>query len=672
MEVLTHNETDQIQKPENQEDVSEGRTVPSDRVDPAIASIDRPNMPSNPTLLIELIIVEDRHRTDLGDLSDLKDSINKVGLLHPIVVTADRKLVAGQRRLEAFKELGRAEIPVHFIDLESLVQAEYDENVVRLPFSPIEAYNITEALTPIEQEKAKERKEASRRRKQVDSASGQHSETAGGKLPPGECGKTRDKVATATGYSATSLRKVKEIVAAAKDDPESYAQLLSKLKERKPIEPVYKEFISIRESQSSSDDNSTRPASSEEFTGTALTQDSNERTESNPENHDPDRNVKSNSRPSSKSKSRFSSVPNPTGCELILVNAPWERGHPSSVSPMSIDEIAQLPVRDMAGENCILWLRTPSVHFADAYAALKSWGFDGQDVLTWIKPQPESGDWLWNQTEHFILATRGNPSVDREKQPTSALPDAKDDGTGSPSALYELLEDFCPTKSRVEIFAQTTRSGWSSWPTGYQKPISETQPNPKGVDSSEITILSEVESESSETTMNPVDQDVLETEVWLIVESAQGVGSKEHSPETFTSELKALDTLQYLLPAGSSEGQFELVSNEEANRVINMRKGNRCDSDGIKVGENEHLADPQSSSLEETAQEPEQFTLVMTHSNGQEQKKTLSEDKVPDPEDWLSFTDQQWELNEKSKDGPLLSVRIEDGQGQEFFNTIEY
>jgi ParB-like chromosome segregation protein Spo0J len=53
-----------------------------------------------------------RHRRDMGDIEALAASIAEIGLLNPITVAKDGTLLAGQRRLEAFKLLGRTEIPV--------------------------------------------------------------------------------------------------------------------------------------------------------------------------------------------------------------------------------------------------------------------------------------------------------------------------------------------------------------------------------------------------------------------------------------------------------------------------------------------------------------------------------------------------------------------------------
>ena len=53
-----------------------------------------------------------RHRKDMGDIAGLADSIKAIGLLHPIVITPAKKLLAGLRRLEACRLLGWIEIPV--------------------------------------------------------------------------------------------------------------------------------------------------------------------------------------------------------------------------------------------------------------------------------------------------------------------------------------------------------------------------------------------------------------------------------------------------------------------------------------------------------------------------------------------------------------------------------
>ena len=52
----------------------------------------------------------------MGDVAGLADNIRDIGLLHPISISADGALLAGQRRLEACKLLGWTEIPVTVVE----------------------------------------------------------------------------------------------------------------------------------------------------------------------------------------------------------------------------------------------------------------------------------------------------------------------------------------------------------------------------------------------------------------------------------------------------------------------------------------------------------------------------------------------------------------------------
>jgi ParB/RepB/Spo0J family partition protein len=87
-----------------------------------------------PTRRIAAIAVGERHRKDLGDIDGLAASIAELGLLQPVVIRPDGALIAGKRRLEAFKLLGRADIPVTVIDIDAVVKGEFAENSIRKDF----------------------------------------------------------------------------------------------------------------------------------------------------------------------------------------------------------------------------------------------------------------------------------------------------------------------------------------------------------------------------------------------------------------------------------------------------------------------------------------------------------------------------------------------------------
>jgi len=84
---------------------------------------------------------ENRQRGKIEKLKPLADSIRRLGLIHPIVITRDNRLVSGERRLMAWTQLAEEtkgpvykSIPVHYIDEldeHELRAIELEENMKR-------------------------------------------------------------------------------------------------------------------------------------------------------------------------------------------------------------------------------------------------------------------------------------------------------------------------------------------------------------------------------------------------------------------------------------------------------------------------------------------------------------------------------------------------------------
>lgn len=77
----------------------------------------------------------DRQRRELTNIDELAESIHRIGLINPIVITPDGVLVAGERRFTACRQLGWTSIPVQFTtDLSDyeLQCIELEENVKRV------------------------------------------------------------------------------------------------------------------------------------------------------------------------------------------------------------------------------------------------------------------------------------------------------------------------------------------------------------------------------------------------------------------------------------------------------------------------------------------------------------------------------------------------------------
>jgi ParB-like chromosome segregation protein Spo0J len=198
---------------------------------------------------IATIIIGERFRKDLGDIAALAASIETVGLLHPIVVTADFRLIAGRRRLAAYVALKRDTIPAYVIDLGGLLQAEFDENEVRKDLNPSERVAICEALfeRELEQARARQReagKKYGRGKKSVSDDSS--AAIASGKVPEAiePHPPVRDVAAKAVGWSGHTYEKARAVVHAAEQDPDDpdLQDLVTKMDRTGNVAAAYREL----------------------------------------------------------------------------------------------------------------------------------------------------------------------------------------------------------------------------------------------------------------------------------------------------------------------------------------------------------------------------------------------------------------------------------------------
>lgn len=174
-------------------------------------------------IAIKEIKIGRRHRKDLGDLGSLKTSIQEVGLLHPVVLAPGKRLVAGLRRIRAFEELDRTEIPA--VEVKTLaeagaqIKAEIAENVCRKDMTPAEAWGMGKALEPVEKaEAAKRQEEAGERGKE----GGRGKKKPSGEKPQRVC-RARDAIAAMLNMDGRTWEKLDDVMGSG--DKEAKARL---------------------------------------------------------------------------------------------------------------------------------------------------------------------------------------------------------------------------------------------------------------------------------------------------------------------------------------------------------------------------------------------------------------------------------------------------------------
>lgn len=109
-----------------------------------------------PRLLSEIYVDrENRQRKELTDIESLMESISKRGLFHPLVIEADGKLVAGERRFTAVSRLGWTHVDVRYaedLDPAEIHMIELEENIKRVGISWTEEVQALERYHALKSE----------------------------------------------------------------------------------------------------------------------------------------------------------------------------------------------------------------------------------------------------------------------------------------------------------------------------------------------------------------------------------------------------------------------------------------------------------------------------------------------------------------------------------------
>jgi N6-adenosine-specific RNA methylase IME4 len=120
---------------------------------------------------------------------------------------------------------------------------------------------------------------------------------------------------------------------------------------------------------------------------------------------------------------------------------------------MTIEQMHALPISSIMHDDAILWLWTTNLFMRETFQILEAWGFEHRTILTWAKDKMGTGDWLRGQTEHCLMAVRGEPIVTLTNQ-TTLLHAPVRAHSQKPREFYELVESLCPAPRYADLFSR--------------------------------------------------------------------------------------------------------------------------------------------------------------------------------------------------------------------------
>ena len=138
-------------------------------------------------------------------------------------------------------------------------------------------------------------------------------------------------------------------------------------------------------------------------------------------------------------------------------------------SIMTIEEIAGLPVSDLAEDGAHLYLWAVNQFIEDAYTVARAWQFRPVSLLTWCK-SPRGlgpGGAFANTTEFILFCRRGDLATTSRLDTTwfqwkRPYIDGKPAHSLKPDGLQDAVEQVSPGPY-LELFARRQRLGWDTW-----------------------------------------------------------------------------------------------------------------------------------------------------------------------------------------------------------------
>lgn len=168
----------------------------------------------------------------------------------------------------------------------------------------------------------------------------------------------------------------------------------------------------------------------------------------------------------------------PQAYGMIMADPPWEfknrspRGEAKNAKAqyrcMTISEIRDLPVVDLAAPDCVLWLWATNPMLPQALETLRAWGFTFKTAGHWAK-QTRTGKQAFGTGyilrcagEPFLIGTRGDPVFARNVR--SVVLGPVREHSRKPDQAYRAAELLCPRAGRrADLFTRQQRPGWQAW-----------------------------------------------------------------------------------------------------------------------------------------------------------------------------------------------------------------
>ena len=136
----------------------------------------------------------------------------------------------------------------------------------------------------------------------------------------------------------------------------------------------------------------------------------------------------------------------------------------------TIENIKNLPVNDIADDNCMLFMWATFPNLQEALDVIKSWGFKYKTLgFSWIKTNKKNGKpffgigyYTKSNCEVCLIGVKGKPIKESNKI-SSVLLEPREEHSKKPDIVREKIVELVGDLPRIELFAREKINGWDTW-----------------------------------------------------------------------------------------------------------------------------------------------------------------------------------------------------------------
>jgi len=166
---------------------------------------------------------------------------------------------------------------------------------------------------------------------------------------------------------------------------------------------------------------------------------------------------------------------------VIYADPPWsfknkntggglKSGASSHYETMTIEEMCNIPINEIADDNCVLFMWWVGSQPKEAIMLAESWGFKIKTMtgFNWVKTTKLGklffgmGFWTRQGSECCLIAIKGKPKrIDASIR--SVIAEQIDVHSKKPDIFRKQIVKLIGDVPRIELFARNKSVGWDAW-----------------------------------------------------------------------------------------------------------------------------------------------------------------------------------------------------------------